>query len=81
MDTYYVASPIRHTFVSAENEADAWIAGHEALHRIHTELLDQTGEEIPVEINHVRLATPEEVASRVNSNESSIQNSPNQTIV
>jgi len=81
MDTYYVASPIRHAFVSAENEADAWIAGHEALHRIHTELLDQTGEEIPVEINHVRLATLEEVASWVNPNESSIQNSPNQTIV
>ena len=81
MDTYYVASPIRHTFVLAENEADAWIAGHEALHRIHTELLDQTGEEIPVEINHVRLATLEEVASWVNPNESPIQNSPNQTIV
>ncbi|HEY0984106.1 MULTISPECIES: hypothetical protein [unclassified Schlesneria] len=62
MVTYYVASPIRHALVTAESEVDAWIAGHAALHRIHTELLDRTGEDFPVEISHVRLATPEDIA-------------------
>lgn len=63
MDMYYVASRIRYAIVPAIDEATAWIAGHEVLHKLHMELLEHSGRDVPVEIEVIRLAAVEEVAN------------------
>lgn len=68
MDIFYVASREHYTLVTAIDNAEAWIAGHSALHNLHAVLFEQTGQDVPVEIQTVRLATAEEI-SKWNSSE------------
>lgn len=61
MEMYYVASSVRYALIFADDEAAAWVAGHEALHQLHVELCEQTGQETPVEIRTLRPATADEM--------------------
>ncbi len=62
MDMYYVATPDRYALVAAEDEASAWVAGHDALHNLQVEICERTGLETAVEIQTVRVATADEIA-------------------
>jgi len=62
MDMYYVATPDRYALVPADDEASAWVAGHDALHNLQAEICERTGLETAVEIQTVRLATADEIA-------------------
>lgn len=62
MDMYYVATTDRNALVRADDEASAWVAGHDALHNLQAETCQRTGLETTVEIQIVRLATEDEIA-------------------
>ena len=62
MDMYYVATAERSVLVCADDEASAWIAGHDVLHSIQAEICERTGLETAVEIRTVRLATTDEIS-------------------
>jgi hypothetical protein len=60
---YYVATQERSVLVAAVDRGEAWIAGHELLHRIHVQLCEHTELDLPVEVQTVRLATADEIAT------------------
>jgi len=60
MNIYYVATRVRYVLVEAEDECNARVVGHSALHELHADL-GRLGHEVPIEIRTVRLATTDEI--------------------
>lgn len=60
MTTYYVATLARYVLVDAANKEDAVEKGRQALHALYPDIRERLGQEVPINIKTVRLATNDE---------------------
>ncbi len=61
MTTYFIATLARYVLVDAENEDHARELGHAALHELYADLRERLGQDVPINILTIRLATDDEI--------------------
>ena len=61
MTIYYVATLACYVLVEAENELDAEVKGHPALHDLYAERSNRLGRDVPIHIVTIRPASSQEI--------------------
>ena len=61
MTVYFVATLARYVLVEAADEDEARRLGHDVLYELYADLRERLGKEVPININVVRPATPDEI--------------------
>jgi hypothetical protein len=62
MTTYLVATLARYVLVEAADEREARTKGYAELFELYSDIREQLGREVPIEIRTIRPATDDEIA-------------------